>query len=142
MATPQPDEKRANSVSAWIAASGLWRPSAIMSAAAALLLLCPLTLRAQDFGTTMAAPTGQLPQVAIGQEFGPDGQVINPDSSSDYQPPDDSSDDSSAASDDSDENNSDGSADSDNNDSGDNNSGDAQSSNDDNSSESQPPDSN
>jgi hypothetical protein len=116
----------------------------ILSCVSALLLLCPLNLHAQDNSETTPAPMGQLPQVAIGQQYGPDGQPVNSDSSSDYQPPDDSDSNQNATSDD-DNNNSDDNADSDNNDnsdSGGSNSDDSQSGSDDNSTQPQQPDSN
>jgi hypothetical protein len=143
MTTLRPDEESAKARSSEVAVSIVKRPSAILSAAAGLLLLCPLTLRAQDSATTM----GEVPQVAIGQQFGPNGQIVNPDGSPDDQPPDDSSTDPNATSDDNNnDTNSDDNAsnDNDSNDNGDQNNGDdAQSGNDDDSSQQQqPPDSN
>ena len=115
------------------------RVFSLMAAVFSLLLLFPLKLAAQGFGTTMAAPMGQLPQMAIGQEFGPDGQIINNPDSDDSS---DDSNDSNASSDDND-NNSDDNADNgnnnDDNSSDDNNSNDMQSGSNDNS---QQPDSN
>jgi hypothetical protein len=142
-ATNPADEKLARMTPLLQAIRRVTKHLAIPCFACALLLLFPLSLRAQDDGTA-PGPMGQLPQMAIGQEFGPDGQPINSDSSSDYQSSDDSDSNQNATSGDDNSNNSDDNADTDNNDNGggDSNSDDSQSGSDDNSTQSQQPDSN
>jgi hypothetical protein len=98
--------------------SQTWRPASLLAAAAvAALLIVSSPLRAQDFGISVpSSPIGQLPQVAIGQQYQLSPDPDNPENPPQYQPvPNGDSDDSSMNSDDND-NNSDDNADSSDND--------------------------
>jgi hypothetical protein len=85
------------------------RPVGLLATGAvAILLMLPLPLRAQTFGST--APMGQLPQLAVGQQYQLSPDTGDPDHPPQFQPvPNDDSDDSSMNSDD--DNNSDDNAD-------------------------------
>ncbi|HTT76358.1 MAG TPA: hypothetical protein VMF50_10320 [Candidatus Binataceae bacterium] len=80
------------------------------------LLMAPLPLAAQDNSGTVSSTIGQLPQVAIGQEYQLSQDPDNPDSPPQFQPvPNGDSDDSNVNSDD-DDNSSDDNASSGDND--------------------------
>ena len=82
-------------------------PAKLLAAGAvAALLIVPLPLRAQDFGTTASSsPMGQLPQMAIGQEYQLTPDQDNPNNPPQFQPvPNGDPDDSSMNSDDNDDN--------------------------------------
>jgi hypothetical protein len=84
--------------------------------ALALLLVVPLPLCAQDSGAQASSPMGQLPQIAIGQQYELSQDPDNPDAPPQYQPvPNGDSDDSNMNSDEGD-NNSDDNADNGDND--------------------------
>ena len=85
------------------------RPVGLLAAGAfAVLITLPLPLRAQTL--SRSAPMGQLPQLAIGQQYQLSPDTGDPDHPPQFQPvPNDDSDDSSMNSDD--DNNSDDNAD-------------------------------
>jgi hypothetical protein len=93
------------------------RSSNLLAAGAlAALLVMPLPLRAQTVGSSAASPMGQMPQLAVGQEYQLTPDPNNPDNPPQFQPvPDGDSGDSSMNSDDND-NNSDDNADNGDND--------------------------
>lgn len=100
------------------------RPGILATGAIAILLMLPLPLRAQTFGRP--APMGQLPQLAVGQQYQLSPDTGDPDHPPQFEPvPNDDSDDSSMNSDD--DNNSDDNADNADNDQNqsDDNSGDS-----------------
>jgi len=101
----RPLPERANPLRSFLTA----RPVGLLAAGAfAVLITLPLPLRAQTL--SRSAPMGQLPQLAIGQQYQLSPDTGDPDHPPQFQPvPNDDSDDSSMNSDD--DNNSDDNAD-------------------------------
>jgi hypothetical protein len=93
------------------------RPAYLLAAVAiAVLLIVPLPLCAQDADSLVSSPMGQLPQMAVGEEYQVVPDPDNPNGAGQFQPvPNGDSDDPSMNSDD-DDNNSDDNADNGDND--------------------------